>query len=103
MKRQKKSPDTVEVADTNLEPRDIPLQEPVPTPNDPGGAHAKGYSPDTGPDMQADADTEGPIPLSSAPEQARVRPPKRKGNVRPTGRSEPRAYSPNDRLMGSDR
>jgi hypothetical protein len=101
MTRQKKIPDKVEVADTNLEPRDIPLQEPVPTPNDPGGAHTKGYSPDTGPDMQADADTEGPIPLSAAPEEAHVCQPK--GNARPTGRSEPRPYSPNDRLMGSDR
>jgi hypothetical protein len=100
MKRQK-TPDTVQVADTNLEPRDIPLQEPVASPNDPGGAHAKGYSPDTGPDIQADSDTEGPIPLSAAPEGAQVRQPK--SNARPTGRSEPRPYSPNDRLMGSDR
>jgi hypothetical protein len=51
------------LADTNLEPRDVPMQESVPAPNDPGGAHAKGYSADTGPDMTADADTEGPMPL----------------------------------------
>lgn len=92
---------TVEVADTNLEPRAIPLQEPVPAPNDPGGAHAKGYSPDDEPN--AGEDTDEPIPLASVPEEGNVRQPERQGKVRPTGRSEPRDYRPNDRLMGSDR
>jgi hypothetical protein len=103
MTRQKTSQKMPEVADTNLEPRDIPLQDPVPSPNDPGGAHAKGYTPDTGPDMDADADTEGPIPLAGLPEGEGVHQPEWQGNTHPTGRSEPRDYTPNDRLMGSDR
>ncbi len=103
MTRQNTSQKTAEVADTNLEPRNIPLQAPVPSPNDPGGAHAKGYTPDAGPDTDADADTEGPIPLSALPEGGHVEQPEWEGKVQPTGRSEPRNYTPNDRLMGSDR
>jgi hypothetical protein len=93
---------TVEVADTNLEPRDIPLNEPIPTANDPGGAHAKGYSADQGP--EADVNPEGPIPLAAVPDEGMaIRQPEREGKVHPTGRSEPEDYTPNDRLMGSDR
>lgn len=92
---------TVEVADTNLEPRDIPLEEPVPTPDDPGGAHAKGYSADA--DPNANTNPKGPIPLAAAPDGAQIHQPEREGKVHPTGRSEPRDYTPNDRLMGSDR
>ncbi|SRR5579875_2498966 len=103
MTRQKTSHKAPEVADTNLEPRNIPLQDPVPSPKDPGGAHSKGYSADTGPDMDADTDTEGPIPLTDAPEGAHVQQPEWEGKVQPTGRSEPCDYTPNDRLMGSDR
>lgn len=104
MTKQKRSKqDTVEVADTNLEPRAIPLQEPVPTLNDPGGAHSKGYSADAEPEMDTDPKSEEPIPLAAAPTGHHVRQPEREGNVRPTGRSEPREYTPNDRLMGSDR
>lgn len=99
--KNKTSQKMPEVADTNLEPRDIALNQPVPAPNDPGGAHAKGYSPDTEPDLNANAAE--PIPLAPAPEGSHVRQPEREGNVHPTGRSEPRAYAPNDRLMGSDR
>jgi hypothetical protein len=103
MTTPKTSHKTPEVADTNLEPRNIPLQDPVPTPNDPGGAHSKGYTAEAGPDMDADADTEGPIPLTDAPEGAHVQQPEWEGKVQPTGRSEPHDYTPNDRLMGSDR
>ena len=46
MTRQKTTQKMPEVADTNLEPRAIPLQEPVPAPDDPGGARAKGYTAD---------------------------------------------------------
>lgn len=92
----------VEVADTNLEPRDIPLDEPVPAANDPGGAHAKGYSADPRADTKA-APPE-PIPLAAvADDESHVQQPERDGKIRPTGRSEPREYTPNDRLMGSDR
>ncbi len=101
--KKKTAPKMPDVADTNLEPRDIPLDQPVPTPNDPGGAHAKGYSPDSKPDLGATADADGPVPLAPAPKGGHVRQPERDGNVRPTGRSEPRDYTPNDRLMGSDR
>jgi hypothetical protein len=87
---------------TNLEPRDIPLNEPVPTANDPGGAHAKGYSADPKPEVKVNL--EGPIPLADiAEKETGVHQPEREGAVRPTGRSEPRDYTPNDRLMGSDR
>lgn len=103
MKHKRTQQETAEVADTNLEPRDIPLQEPVPTPNDPGGAHSKGYSADAEPEADTDAKSDEPIPLAAAPGEHQVRQPEREGKVRPTGRSEPRDYSPNDRLMGSDR
>jgi hypothetical protein len=93
---------TVEVADTNLEPRDIPLDEPLPTADDPGGARAKGYSAEPRPEK--DVPATGPPPLAAVPEgQSHVRQPEREGKVCPTGRSEPRDYTPNDRLMGSDR
>lgn len=104
MPKQKRSQQkTAKVADTNLEPRDIPLQEPVPMPTDPGGAHTKGYSSDAEPDADADGESEQPIPLATAPKGGHVHQPEREGKVRPTGRSEPRDYPPNDRLMGSDR
>jgi hypothetical protein len=91
----------VEVADTNLEPRDNPLNEPPPTTNDPGGAHAKGYSADPQPDARGT--TEEPIPLSATEEGMGVHQPEQLGKVAPTGRTQPRDYTPNDRLMGSDR
>jgi hypothetical protein len=102
MTEQQPTQQTVEVADTNLEPRDIPLNEPLPTTNDPGGAHAKGYSADPKPETKVK--TEGPVPLAAvAEDELHVRQPEREGKVHPTGRSEPRDYTPNDRLMGSDR
>lgn len=102
MQDPKKQKEPVEVADTNLEARDIPLDNPLPTTNDPGGAAAKGYSADPKPETAVKA--EGAIPLSAvAGDESHVRQPERDGNVRPTGRSEPHDYTPNDRLMGADR
>jgi hypothetical protein len=102
MQDPKKQKEPVEVADTNLEPRDIPLNSPLPTTNDPGGASAKGYSAD--PKAETPVKAEGAIPLTAVADDAsHVRQPERDGKVRPTGRSEPHDYTPNDRLMGSDR
>jgi hypothetical protein len=80
-------------------PRDVPL----PSADDPGGAHAKGYSADPRPEVPAPA--EGPVPLADVPDptESGVRQPERDGKVRPTGRGEPGGSSPNDRPMGSDR
>jgi hypothetical protein len=77
------------------------MDEPLPTADDPGGAHAKGYSADPLPGEAIPA--EDPVPLAPAPDQQGVRVPERDNHVRPTGRSEPHGYGPNDRLMGSDR
>jgi hypothetical protein len=84
-------------------PLDAPLMdEPLPTPNDPGGAHAKGYSADPRPGQEVVRDE--PIPLASVPaDGSHVLQPERAGKVQPTGRSEPHDYTPNYRLMGSDR
>jgi hypothetical protein len=102
MTERKPTQSTAEVADTNLEPRNIPLNEPIPTANDPGGAHVKGYSAD--PKPEAKVETEGPIPLAEVPKECTgVRVSERDSKVHPTGRSEPQDYTPNDRLMGSDR
>jgi hypothetical protein len=80
-------------------PRDVPL----PSTNDPGGAHAKGYSADPRPEAPAPA--EGPVPLAAAPDPdaSLVQQPERDGKAQPTGRGQPGGYSVNDRLMGSDR
>src|SRR5689334_11493733 len=81
--------------------REVSLEEPLPGTNDPGGAHTKGYSADPRPEK--DAQAEGAVPLAAAPEDgSHVRQPERDGHVRPTGRSEPHDYNPNNRLMGSD-
>jgi len=78
------------------------LDTPLPTTDDPGGAHAKGYSADPRPEKKV-KDT-GPVPLVAGHDaESSVRQPERDGHVRPTGRSEPGDYTPNDRLMGSDR
>jgi hypothetical protein len=76
------------------------LDEAVTKLNDPGGAHTKGYSAETG--SAPDVPAEGPIPLAPDDGGAILRP-KRGPDVKPTGRSEPGDYTPNDRLMGSDR
>ena len=81
------------------EPDASAMESPVPAPQDPGGAHAKGYSAEAGKDVSVpDAD---PVPVAG--EAGNILQPERDGQVQPTGRSEPGGYSPNDRLMGSDR
>jgi hypothetical protein len=78
------------------------MDAPVPAPDDPGGAHAKGFSADPRPEQSVPASD--PVPLAEAPEGGSgVRVPERDNHVRPTGRSEPHDYTPNDRLMGADR
>ena len=81
---------------------DLPSNDPVPSPDDPGGAHRKGYSADPRP---APAVTEeGPIPLAEGPDEpAKVKAPDDVPGFRPTGRSDTGDYTPNKRAMGSDR
>ncbi len=78
------------------------LEDPVPAPEDPGGAHAKGFSADPRP--EAEVSDQDPVPLAPASAaQPAVHVPERDRHVKPTGRREPGDYTPNDRLMGSDR
>jgi hypothetical protein len=96
-RKRRVQPDIILEIENNGSP-----EEPLPTTNDPGGAHTKGYSADPRP--EAKVQDQGPIPLAAGHDGASaVRQPERDGKVRPTGRSEGRGYSPNDRLMGSDR
>ena len=75
------------------------LDEPLPAADDPGGAHAKGFSADPAPEK--DVPTDGPVPLTEGPSvHPAFRVPERDNHVEPTGRSEPKEYGPNDRLMG---
>jgi hypothetical protein len=90
------------VLDPTASNADVPTNEPLPGTNDPGGAHTKGYSADPLP--ESEVKEEGPIPLAPVPDsETHVRQAERDGRVRPTGRSEHGEYTPNDRLMGSDR
>lgn len=59
---------------------------PLPPADDPGGAHAKGYSADPDPHTPPLPD---PIPLASAPSDGGIHVPERDPGVRPTGRAEP--------------
>jgi hypothetical protein len=80
----------------------VRADEPLRGTDDPGGAHAKGYSADRRPEVLAPA--EDPVPLAPAHvPTAEVRQHERDADVHPTGRSEGGDYTPNDRLMGSDR
>jgi hypothetical protein len=80
----------------------VPSDEPLPTVDDPGGAHAKGYSAEPGPELDIEGDD--PVPLATGPEaHPAVRVPERDNQVQATGRRESGGYSPNDRLIGSDR
>jgi hypothetical protein len=84
------------------DPSTARMDEPLPTANDPGGADAKGYSADPRPEPAVQ--DKDPIPLAPAPDtQPAIHQPEREGKVQPTGRDEEKDYSPNDRLMGSDR
>src|SRR5262245_48402499 len=85
-------------AEGEQDPLTANLDEPVPTPNDPGGAHAKGYAAEAGP-APAVADS-GALPLVSGPDQPAVRVPERDKGVQPTGRSEPGESTPRDRVRG---
>jgi len=78
------------------------LDEPVLPGDDPGGAHAKGFSADPRPEQPVDE--EGPVPLARGPDvHPAVHVPERDNHVQPTGRTGEKSYSPNDRLMGADR
>jgi len=78
------------------------MDDPVPAPVDPGGAHSKGYSADPVP--EAPVQDNDPVPLADGPAvHPAVRVPERDGGAQPTGRGGRHGYSPNDRLMGSDR
>ncbi|HBI45850.1 MAG TPA: hypothetical protein DDY78_23795 [Planctomycetales bacterium] len=64
--------------------RELTTNDPI----DPGGAHAKGYSADSG-SNEAVAETD-PVPLAPGPNtHSKVRVPERDNHVRPTGRKEP--------------
>ena len=90
------------VPDANPDETAQRLEEPVPAPADPGGAHAKGYSAD--PNPEADVPAQDPLPLAPGPaKHPATHEPERDDHVQATGRSKPQPYSPNDRLMGSDR
>jgi len=80
----------------------VKADKPLPTTDDPGGAHAKGYSADCSPETPVKADD--PVPLAPAHSPtAEVHQHERDDEVRPTGRNDKGSYTPNDRLMGSDR
>ena len=82
-------------------PAAVPLDDPLPTVNDPGGADSQGYSADPRPER--DVGEKDPIPLAPAPDaNPAIHQPESEGKVRPTGRKD-ETYTPNDRLMGSDR
>jgi hypothetical protein len=94
-------PDQTDAIDLGAGPSGAQFNEPLPTANDPGGAHAKGYSAEPGP---APVVKQDPVPLAPAPDtEPAVHQPELEGKVRPTGRRGETGYSPNDRLMGSDR
>ena len=63
---------------------DLPEDPAVPV-NDPGGAHAKGYSADP---LGADDTAPDPIPLADA-KPGGIRVPERDNKVQPTGRIDP--------------
>ena len=85
-------------ARTPAHPTPAPTADPgLPPANDPGGAHAKGYSAD--PDPHA-PDAAEPIPLADAPPGG-IHVPERDDGVRPTGRSEP-PTDPNNRVVSPE-
>ena len=92
------------------DPNAARMDEPLPTADDPGGAHGKGFSADAGSGTAAPPD---PVPLAPGPDQhPAVRQPEREGKVQAVGRSGPggsqtqgsgKGASANDRLTGADR
>lgn len=69
----------------------------LPPADDPGGAHAKGYSADANPTAPTVAE---PIPLADAPPGG-IHVPERDDGVTPTGRREPPA-DPNNRIVSRE-
>lgn len=67
---------------------------------DPGGAHAKGYSADPGPEV--DVPDDGPIPLADAPRKKQaIKVPHDPRGLPPTGRDEPAGQTPDGRPVRS--
>lgn len=85
---------TTDPADTSHDPT-------LPNTNDPGGAHAKGYTAEAAGAVPVPDD--GPLPVADAPKGATIRRFEDDDPIGPTGRSEPRPRNENDTLMGSDR
>ena len=71
----------------------------LPPANDPGGAHAKGYSADADPTAP---DVPDPVPVANPPPGG-IHVPERDPGVQPTGRKEPGPYNPNERIIGGGR
>jgi len=90
------SPDPSELTSDTVSPDPGPGLPPA---NDPGGAHAKGYSADPDP---AAPDVPDPVPVASAPPGG-IHVPERDPGVQPTGRREPGPYNPNERIVGGGR
>jgi hypothetical protein len=82
------APDTPDTPDNWLPPAD-----------DPGGAHAKGFSADPDPTAPKVPD---PVPLADA-KPGGIHVPERDDGVQPTGRSEPGPYNPDARVIDSGR
>jgi hypothetical protein len=80
----------------------LPMDDPVPAPVDPDGAHAKGYSADPMPEPAVKG--QDPVPLAAGPDPpSAVQVHERDSKVQPTGRSARGGDSPNDRVTGADR
>ncbi len=76
-----------------------PTADDLPIPS--GGRSTKGYTAEPGPDPPVpEVD---PIPLVPDSEVHGHAKKPDEGPLPPTGRSEPKGYCPNDRLMGADR
>jgi hypothetical protein len=73
---------------------------PLPPANDPGGAHAKGYSADPDPHAPQLPD---PIPLATDVPDGAIHVPERDPGVQPTGRAEPEPYNPDERVVSGAR
>ncbi len=81
------------------EPRTVPLEEPLPSANDPGGAHRKGYTADPGPARTVPE--QGPVPLADDRDvRHHVRKP---DQSQATGASNPGGEEANQRVLGADR
>ncbi len=94
--------------ETQTNPADPPpdrynpaLDPPLPNVNDPGGAHAKGYSADAGPAPPVPAS--GPLPLAADAEvRGHVRRRDEDAVLPPTGRTETGDETSKERVIGAD-